>query len=208
MYSYFIQIGIVGRTGSGKTSLVSTLFRLVNPDGYLYIDNINIKTIGLHDLRSNISIIPQDPVLFTTTVRNNLDPSHKYSEEVLWQALEDVELKGQFNSLNSVLENRGNNLSTGQKQLLCLARAIIADNKILILDEATANVDPFTEEIIKKTINRKFLNCTILTVAHRLSTVLDSDRILVMDEGRVVEFDNLQNLCRKGGYFSTLMKTS
>ncbi|XP_008210078.1 multidrug resistance-associated protein 4 isoform X1 [Nasonia vitripennis] len=200
------KIGVVGRTGTGKSSLISALFRLVNSDGSIFIDDIDIKKIGLHDLRSRISIIPQDPVLFTATLRTNLDPAQKYNDDVIWQALEDVELKSKFNTLDHQIENGGNNLSTGQKQLLCLARVIMAKNKILILDEATANVDLSTDEIIQKTIRMRFSNCTIITIAHRLNTILDSDKILVIHQGEAVEFNTPQNLLQlKDGYFSNMM---
>lgn len=201
----FFQIGIIGRTGSGKTSLISALFRLYNYEGSIHIDDVNIKARGLSDLRRKISVIPQIPTLFTATVKQNLDPFDQYNNQALWKALEDVGLKHRFDSLNCRIENGGNNLSTGEKQLFCLARAIIANNKIVILDEATANVDSCTDQLIRRIIEKKFTDCTVLTIAHRLNTVMDSDKILVLDYGEVVGFDKPTNLAMKtnGSFFGS-----
>lgn len=191
------KVGIVGRTGAGKSSLIAALFRLAKVEGSIKIDEIDTKDVGLEQLRSKISIIPQDPVLFSGTLRYNLDPFEEYNDELLYKAIQDVELKDPSNIINR-LENRvmdgGSNYSVGQRQLICLARAIIRNNKILMLDEATANVDPQTDALIQKTIRKKFSNCTVLTVAHRLNTIMDSDKVLVMDAGTMVEFDHPHNL--------------
>ncbi|KFB46275.1 AGAP004603-PA-like protein [Anopheles sinensis] len=192
------KVGIVGRTGAGKSSLIQALFRLAPFDGNIEIDDIDTKTLGLRDLRSKISIIPQDPILFSGTLRSNLDPFEQRKDEELWSALDQVELKEAVSSLAGGLECRmsdgGSNFSMGQRQLVCLARAILRNNKILVLDEATANVDPETDKLIQTTIRTKFAHCTVLTIAHRLHTVMDSDRVLVMDAGRVVEFGHPHEL--------------
>ncbi|CDQ68929.1 unnamed protein product [Oncorhynchus mykiss] len=187
------KVGIVGRTGAGKSSLVSALFRLAEPEGRIYIDGVLTSEIGLHDLRQKMSIIPQDPVLFTGTMRKNLDPFHQHTDEDLWNALQEVQLKSVVeelpNKMETVLAESGSNFSVGQRQLVCLARAVLRKNRIIIIDEATANVDPRTDELIQKTIRDKFRECTVLTIAHRLNTIIDSDRILVLGAGMIQEFD-------------------
>ncbi|KYB25908.1 hypothetical protein TcasGA2_TC034098 [Tribolium castaneum] len=188
------KIGIIGRTGAGKSSLVSTLFHLFPFEGTILIDNVDTKSIPLKDLRSKISVIPQDPVLFLGTLRKNLDPFDEFTDAELWSALEDVELKSVIRDLESEVSEGGSNFSVGQKQLLCLVRAMLRRNKIVVLDEATANIDLKTDELIQLAIRRKFQESTVLTIAHRLNTVLDSDRILVMDGGVVVEFGSPNQL--------------
>lgn len=205
------KVGIVGRTGAGKSSLIASLFRLADIEGSIIIDQIDTATIGLHDLRSKVSIIPQEPVLFSGTMRKNLDPFDEHPDHVLWKALEEVELKEAVEDLtaglNSKMSEGGTNFSVGQRQLVCLARAIIRKNKILVMDEATANVDPKTDTLIQKTIRQKFSDCTVLTIAHRLHTVMDSDKVLVMDAGILVEYDHPHRLLQnKNGYLFKMVE--
>ncbi|XP_055636693.1 multidrug resistance-associated protein 1-like isoform X2 [Toxorhynchites rutilus septentrionalis] len=193
------KIGIVGRTGAGKSSLTLGLFRIVEAaNGQIIVDGVDISTIGLHQLRGRLTIIPQDPVLFSGTLRMNIDPFGSYSDDQVWKALELSHLKNFVKGLPSGLEHdvaeNGDNLSVGQRQLICLARAILRKTKVLILDEATAAVDLETDDLIQKTIRTEFAECTILTIAHRLNTILDSDRVLVLDKGLVAECDTPQNL--------------
>ncbi|XP_046746122.1 probable multidrug resistance-associated protein lethal(2)03659 isoform X4 [Diprion similis] len=205
------KVGIVGRTGAGKSSLISALFRLAKIEGSMQIDDIDTGSICLEDLRARISIIPQDPVLFSGTLRRNLDPFEEFPDRLLWEALDEVELKEAIttgaNGLDSRVLKGGSNYSVGQRQLVCLARAILRNNRILMLDEATANVDPHTDALIQRTIRTKFASCTVLTVAHRLNTIMDSDKVLLMDRGRMAEYDHpyllLQN---EYGHFSSMVK--
>ncbi|KAG0298892.1 Multidrug resistance-associated protein 1 [Linnemannia gamsii] len=216
------KIGIVGRTGAGKSSLTLALFRMIEAansewaratnnssnqepqdlaneedqldGGKIEIDNVDISTLGLADLRKNLSIIPQEPVLFAGTVRENLDPFGELEDVVLWEALERSYLKSVIAALPGGLlfqvAQNGENFSVGQKSLICLARALLRKTKILVLDEATSAVDIETDELIQKTIRTEFKDRTILTIAHRIKTVMDSDKILVLDHGRIVEFDS------------------
>ncbi|XP_055020449.1 ATP-binding cassette sub-family C member 4-like [Boleophthalmus pectinirostris] len=206
------KVGVVGRTGAGKSSLVSALFRLSEPEGKIYIDGVLTSELGLHDLRQKMSIIPQDPVLFSDTVRKNLDPFCQHTDGELWNALEEVQLKSVVEDLpgrlETVLAESGSNFSVGQRQLVCLARAVLRKNRILVIDEATANVDPRTDELIQKTIRKKFKDCTVVTIAHRLNTIIDSDRILVLDNGVIQELDSpfalLQNT--EGAFFKMVQQ--
>lgn len=205
------KVGIVGRTGAGKSSLISALFRMCRRiEGQIIIDGIDTTELRLAHLRRNISIIPQEPLIFTGTVRYNIDPFDEHSDERLWSVLEEVQLKKTIENLPGGLTDQisegGSNFSVGQRQLVCLARAILRDNKILLLDEATANVDHRTDQLIQKTIRKRFAHCTVITVAHRLNTIIDSDKILVLDAGSVVEFDSPYELLRKPeGIFSSMV---
>ncbi|XP_025986916.1 multidrug resistance-associated protein 1 isoform X3 [Solenopsis invicta] len=195
------KIGIVGRTGAGKSSLTLALFRIIEAaHGKILIDDVDISKLGLHDLRSRLTIIPQDPVLFSGTLRMNLDPFNCYSDEEVWRALEHAHLKLFVKNLPSALLHEvtegGENLSVGQRQLICLARALLRKTKVLILDEATAAVDLETDDLIQTTIRQEFKDCTVLTIAHRLNTILDSDRVIVLDNGLIVEYDSPEVLLR------------
>ncbi|XP_065826757.1 multidrug resistance-associated protein 1-like [Oscarella lobularis] len=200
------KIGIAGRTGAGKSSLTLSVFRLIEAaGGSIVVDGVDIARLGLDDLRSRITIIPQDPVLFSGTLRLNLDPFEEHSDDEIWQSLENAHLKEFFTLINADLNYEisegGENLSVGQRQLVCLARALLRKTKILVLDEATAAVDLETDDLIQKTIRREFADCTILTIAHRINTIMDSDRIIVLDKGQIVEFDSPANLLSKRGIF-------
>lgn len=188
------KIGIVGRTGSGKSTLIQALFRLIEPaDGRIIIDNIDISTIGLHDLRSRLSIIPQDPTLFEGTIRGNLDPLNEHSDHEIWQALDKSQLgeiiREKELKIDAPVLESGDNWSVGQRQLVSLGRALLKQARILVLDEATASVDTATDNLIQKIIRTEFKNCTVCTIAHRIPTVIDSDLVLVLSDGRVAEFD-------------------
>ncbi|XP_066155396.1 probable multidrug resistance-associated protein lethal(2)03659 [Euwallacea fornicatus] len=195
------KLGIVGRTGAGKSSTISALFQLYDLEGSIVIDGLETTELPLEIVRSKISIIPQEPVLFSGPIRKNLDPFQEYSDELLWNALEQVELKSEIaempSGLNSNVSEGGSNFSVGQRQLICLARALIRNNKILVMDEATANVDPHTDSLIQNTIRNKFKDCTVFTIAHRLHTVMDSDKVLVMSAGTVKEFNHPHLLLQK-----------
>nr|CAD7198501.1 unnamed protein product [Timema douglasi] len=193
------KVGIVGRTGAGKSSLTLGLFRIIEAaEGSILVDGIDIATLGLHTLRSRLTIIPQDPVLFSGSLRQNLDPFDSLPDEQLWRALEHAHLytfvKGLPAGLNHEISEGGENLSVGQRQLVCLVRALLRKTKVLILDEATAAVDLETDDLIQRTIREEFKDCTVMTIAHRLNTILDSDRVIVLDKGEVIEFDTPEAL--------------
>ncbi|XP_006839138.3 ABC transporter C family member 3 isoform X1 [Amborella trichopoda] len=190
-----LKTGIVGRTGSGKSTLIQVLFRIVDPvGGQILIDGIDIFSIGLHDLRSRLSIIPQDPTMFEGTIRSNLDPLEEYSDDEIWAALDKCQLgegvKQKDMKLESIVSENGENWSVGQRQLLCLGRVLLKKSKVLVLDEATAAVDTTTDSLIQQTIRKHFSDCTVITIAHRTATVLDSDMVLLLDNGIVAEFDS------------------
>lgn len=230
------RVGVVGRTGAGKSSLTLALFRFLEArEGSIIIDGIDISRIKLQQLRSRLAIIPQDPVLFSGTVRSNLDAFDEHSDAELYDALERVHLirgtgntsRGEpsspaepaplpipntntniFSSLSSRISEGGLNLSQGQRQLLTLARAIVSRPKIMFLDEATSAVDMATDVLIQRSIREEFGDSTLIVIAHRLSTIADFDRILVMSEGKAVEYDTPRNLLVKRGIFWEMVESS
>ncbi len=172
-------MGVVGRTGSGKSTTLLCLLRIIeSPKGQILIDGVDISQIGLDDLRRKITIIPQDPLLYKGTVRSNLDLFNQYEDQEVWKALEKVCMRNKFlfTGLDSEIREGGENLSAGEKQLLCIARAILSKSKIILIDEATSSIDNVTEEVILQSIHDNFKDCTMITIAHRLKTIIGSDK--------------------------------
>jgi len=233
------RVGVVGRTGAGKSSLTLALFRFLEArSGTIYIDGLDISKINLHDLRSRLAIIPQDPVLFSGTIRSNLDPFEHHTDAELRDCLERVHLltdsadasgavtpRGEanetsptptlnikntniFNNLDSAISEGGLNLSQGQRQLLCLARAIVSRPRVMVLDEATSAVDMHTDSLIQRSIREEFTDSTLIVIAHRLSTIADFDRILVLSDGHVAEFGTPKELWEQGGIFRGMCEES
>lgn len=227
------KIGIVGRTGAGKSTIITALFRFLDPEtGHITIDGVDISKIGLRNLRQAITIIPQDPTLFSGTIRSNLDPFNQYTDEEIFTALTRVNLishgeresqpvegenANKFLDIESTITEGGNNLSQGQRQLMCLARSLLKSPKVILLDEATASIDYKSDALIQQTIRDEFSLSTILTIAHRLRSIIDYDKILVMDAGRVVEYDDpytlianneslFHSMCENSGELDTLVK--
>ncbi|CAM1332557.1 ABCC2 (predicted) [Pycnogonum litorale] len=194
------KIGVVGRTGAGKTSLVNLLFGFMDHDGTITIDGVDISKIRLNNLRTKLSVIPQEPLLFIGSLRYNLDPFEEYVDDTLWKSLKDVHLHRVVlklpDGLDTMVVEGGLNFSYGQRQLLCLARVILRKNKVLILDEATANVDMRTDHLIQETIRRKFKECTVITIAHRINNVTNCHRVMVMDAGKIAEFAPPEDLIK------------
>lgn len=216
------RIGIVGRTGAGKSSLTLTLFRFLEASrGRILIDDVDISTIKLDVLRRRLAIVPQDPMLFAGTIRSNLDPIEEYTDTELHCALSEVHVSVQagsatwgatsrdtFGSLSFPISAGGHNLSQGQRQLLCLARALVSRRKIIVMDEATASVDRTTDVLIQRSLREGFKDSTLLVVAHRLSTVADFDKILVLDGGRAVEYDAPSSLMERKGLYWSMMSSA
>ncbi|XP_022924813.1 putative ABC transporter C family member 15 [Cucurbita moschata] len=206
------KVGVVGRTGSGKSTLIQAIFRIVEPrEGSIIIDEVDICKIGLHDLRSRLSIIPQDPSMFEGTVRGNLDPLERYTDQEVWEALDKCQLgdlvRAKDEKLNSSVVENGENWSVGQRQLFCLGRALLKKSSILVLDEATASVDSATDGIIQNIISQEFKDRTVVTIAHRIHTVIASDLVLVLSDGRIAEFDSPKMLLKRDdSFFSKLIK--
>ncbi|KAG6783339.1 hypothetical protein POTOM_012785 [Populus tomentosa] len=205
------KTGIVGRTGSGKSTLIQALFRTVEPAaGQIMIDSIDISLIGLHDLRSRLSIIPQDPTMFEGTVRSNLDPLEEYTDEQIWEVLDKCQLGDEVRKkerkLDSTVIENGENWSMGQRQLVCLGRVLLKKSKVLVLDEATASVDTATDNLIQQTLRQHFSDCTVITIAHRITSVLDSDMVLLLSHGLIEEYDSPTRLLEnKSSSFSQLV---
>jgi ATP-binding cassette, subfamily C (CFTR/MRP), member 1 len=219
------RIGIVGRTGAGKSSIMSALFRITElSGGSIKIDDVDIATVGLHDLRSRLAIIPQDPTLFRGTIRSNLDPFNEHTDLELWAVLRKADLIGDeqeasqgLNSqgkntgrihLDSTVEEEGLNFSLGQRQLMALARALVRDSRIIVCDEATSSVDFETDQKIQRTMATGFKGKTLLCIAHRLKTIIQYDRICVMDAGTIAELDEPIKLYEKGGIFRSMCDRS
>ena len=195
------KIGVAGRTGAGKSSFVAALLRMPDAVGDVIIDDVRIKAINLQEARRCVSVLGQSPVLFSGSLRRNLDLMEQFQDVELWQVLDEVRLKQMVENLEGQLDyellEHGANVSVGERQLICLARLLLQQNKIIILDEPTAHVDPDTEQTIWNTVREKLKNSTVITIAHRLNTIRDCDKILVFKEGRVVE----------SGAFDVLLKT-
>uniref|UniRef100_A0A7N2MIM3 ABC-type xenobiotic transporter n=1 Tax=Quercus lobata TaxID=97700 RepID=A0A7N2MIM3_QUELO len=206
-----MKTGIVGRTGSGKSTLIQALFRIIDPAvGQIMIDGINISLIGLHDLRSRLSIIPQDPTMFEGSVRSNLDPLEEYTDKQIWEALDKCQLGDEIRKkdgkLDSTVSESGENWSVGQRQLVCLGRVLLKKSKVLVLDEATASVDTATDTLIQETLSQHFSNCTVITIAHRITSVIDSDMVLLLNNGLIEEYDSPARLLEnKSSSFSQLV---
>ncbi|XP_068648270.1 ABC transporter C family member 8 [Aristolochia californica] len=204
------RVGVVGRTGSGKTTLISALFRLVEPvSGRILVDSLDICSIGLKDLRMKLSIIPQEPALFRGSIRSNLDPLGLYSDQEIWKALEKCQLSTTVSALPHLLDSsvsdEGQNWSVGQRQLFCLGRVLLKRNKILVLDEATASIDSATDAILQRVIRKEFSGCTVITVAHRVPTVTDSDMVMVLSYGKLIEYENPSKLMETNSSFAKLV---
>ncbi|GBF89551.1 canalicular multispecific organic anion transporter [Raphidocelis subcapitata] len=207
------KVGICGRTGCGKSTLMMTLFRILEPcGGSITIDGVDIGKIGLRDLRSRLSLVPQDPVIFSGSVRSNLDPfGEAPGDGAIWEALRragvDDAVRALGSGLDSSIQEGGTNLSAGQRQLLCMARALLRSTRVLVLDEATSNVDAASDALIQATIRTAFADCTVLTIAHRLHTIGDADRVMVLDAGQLVEFDSPGRLMGvRGGVFRGMVE--
>lgn len=193
------KIGIIGRTGAGKSSLVSLLFRVFEvSEGSVLIDGYDISNLGLKDIRSRLGIIPQEPILFHQSVRFNLDPAGEKSDSEIWECLEMAHLHQFVSDLEGQLEfqvtDGGANFSQGQRQLFCLARTLLRKCRLVVFDEATASLDTETDKLVQQTIQSCFQDCTLLTIAHRIQTIVTCDRIMVLDQGQLIQFDSAANV--------------
>lgn len=188
------KVGIVGRTGAGKSSIISVLFRLYNYQGSIEIDGVNIKNISLECLRRNISLIPQDPVIFSGSIRENVDPLDTCLDKDIWKVLKNVQLNHLVPNLDENILNI--TLSNGQKQLLCIARALLRNNKIVVMDEPTANLDAESDSLVHDLIEQHFKGCTVIMIAHRLHSTLNLDKVIVMKNAKIIELDSPTNLLK------------
>ena len=192
------KIGVAGRTGAGKSSFVASLLRMPDPDGEIVVDGVKIKNINLQQARRCTSILGQSPVLFSGSLRKNLDLVERFQDVDLWRVLEDVQLKDLVESMEGQLDHQllehGANVSVGERQLLCLARVLLQQNKIIVLDEPTAHVDPQTEQTIWNVVREKLKGSTVITIAHRLNTIRECDKFLVFKKGQVAEFDSFDKV--------------
>jgi len=207
------KIGIVGRTGAGKSSLSSSLLRMCEAaSGSILIDGVNIAEIGLDSLRRAVEFLPQDPTLFAGTVRSNLDPFREFTDDELWTALKLVNVDARVRALGKGLESEvsagGSNLSVGERQLMCMARSLLRQPRVLVMDESTASVDEATDALLQTTVRQAFAKTTVLAIAHRLLTIADSDRVLVLDEGRVAQFASPHELLSTPGIFQSMVDGS
>lgn len=189
------KIGVVGRTGSGKSTLIQVLFRIIEPaGGCILFDDVDISSVGLHDLRSRLGIIPQDPVLFEGTVRTNMDPLNTHTDAEILEGLQKCQLadvvESRSGKLEAIVEDNGENWSVGQRQLLCLGRALLKKSHILFLDEATASVDAQTDAVLQMVIRGEFLGSTVVSIAHRIPSVMDCDKVMVLEAGYLKEYDS------------------
>ena len=204
------KVGIVGRTGAGKSTMMIALFRITELcGGSIEIDGVDLGKLGLEDVRRALCIIPQDPVLFSASIRFNLDPFNEFSDEEIWSVVDQVELKHVVENMPRQLEDDvyegGANFSVGERQLICIARALLKKPKILIMDEATASLDNETDAFLQSMIRKQFSTCTTLTIAHRLNTIMDADRVCVMDAGVVAEYDTPCNLLHRESMFKGMV---
>ena len=207
------KIGIAGRTGAGKSSLVTALMRLSESDGEIIIDGVNLKELNVRQLRNSISVISQSPVLLRGRLRESLDPHGEFTDSEIWDALDHMQIKSAIsvlpNQLDTIVVGRGSKFSVGERQLLHLARVLLQKSKILVFDEATANVDLTTDEMIQRIIRSEFKKCTVITIAHRLTTILDCDRVMLLDRGKIVEYDEPDVLLEKEeGSFKNIYEMS
>ena len=209
-------MAVVGRTGAGKSSLVSAICRLYEASGDILIDGVGIHKLNADVSRLAVAVIPQNPMLFTGDLRTNLDPGNIFSDDRLWSVLDQVHLKPLLedrtevgNNLRCSVTESGSNFSVGERQLICLARALLRDTKIVVLDEATANVDYQTDRILQQVVRQELIGKTVLTIAHRLATVLDYDRVMVLDKGQIVEFASPAQLMeQENSWFASLLRSS